>query len=56
VVGGGLSGPDGEVKISCPVRFAVGDLRSGSTERVAAAVAEGSAAVRAVHECLAFAR
>jgi thioredoxin reductase (NADPH) len=40
---------------SRPGLFAVGDLRSGSTKRVAAAVGEGSAAVRSVHEYLAFA-
>lgn len=40
---------------SCPGLFAVGDLRSGSTKRVAAAVGEGSASVRSVHEHLAFA-
>jgi thioredoxin reductase (NADPH) len=39
---------------SYPGLFAVGDLRSGSTKRVAAAVGEGSAAVRSVHEHLAF--
>jgi thioredoxin reductase (NADPH) len=39
-----------------PGLFAVGDLRSGSTKRVAAAVGEGSAAVRSVHGHLAFAR
>ena len=39
---------------SCPGLFAVGDVRSGSTKRVAAAVGEGSAAVRLVHEHLAF--
>jgi thioredoxin reductase (NADPH) len=37
-----------------PGLFAVGDLRSGSTKRVAAAVGEGSAAVRSVHQYLAF--
>jgi thioredoxin reductase (NADPH) len=37
-----------------PGLFAVGDVRSGSTKRVAAAVGEGSAAVRAVHEYLNF--
>jgi thioredoxin reductase (NADPH) len=37
-----------------PGLFAVGDVRAGSTKRVAAAVGEGSAAVRAVHEYLAF--
>jgi thioredoxin reductase (NADPH) len=40
---------------SRPGLFAVGDLRSGSTKRVAASVGEGSAAVRSVHEYLAFA-
>ena len=40
---------------SRPGLFAVGDIRSGSTKRVATAVGEGSAAVRAVHEFLAFA-
>jgi thioredoxin reductase (NADPH) len=39
---------------SHPGLFAVGDLRSGSTKRVAAAVGEGSAAVRAVHDYLRF--
>ena len=39
---------------SRPGLFAVGDLRSGSTKRVAAAVGEGSAAVSAVHSFLAF--
>ena len=40
---------------SWPGIFAVGDLRSGSTKRCAAAVGEGSAAIRSVHEHLAFA-
>jgi len=39
---------------SRPGLFAVGDLRSGSMKRVAAAVGEGSAAVRSVHQFLAF--
>ena len=39
---------------SHPGLFAVGDVRSGSTKRVAAAVGEGSAAVRSVHQHLAF--
>jgi thioredoxin reductase (NADPH) len=39
---------------SYPGLFAVGDVRAGSTKRVAAAVGEGSAAVGAVHEYLAF--
>ena len=40
---------------SYPGLFAVGDVRAGSTKRVAAAVGEGSAAVRSVHEYLTFA-
>jgi len=39
---------------SRPGLFAVGDVRSGSIKRVATAVGEGSAAVRSVHEYLAF--
>jgi thioredoxin reductase (NADPH) len=39
---------------SHPGLFAVGDVRSGSMKRVAAAVGEGSAAVSAVHGFLAF--
>jgi thioredoxin reductase (NADPH) len=39
---------------SRPGLFAVGDVRSGSIKRVASAVGEGSAAVRAVHQHLAF--
>ena len=38
---------------SRPGLFAVGDLRAGSMKRVAAAVGEGSAAIRSVHEHLA---
>jgi thioredoxin reductase (NADPH) len=41
---------------SRPGLFAAGDVRSGSTKRVAAAVGEGSAAVRSVHAYLAFDR
>jgi thioredoxin reductase (NADPH) len=37
---------------SAPGVFAVGDVRSGSLERVAAAVGEGSSAVRSVHDPL----
>lgn len=39
---------------SHPGLFAVGDVRAGSTKRVAAAVGEGSAAVRSVHDYLRF--
>ena len=38
---------------SVPGVFAVGDVRSGSLKRVAAAVGEGSSAVRSVHDYLA---
>ena len=38
---------------SAPGVFAVGDVRHSSTKRVAAAVGEGSSAVRSVHEYLA---
>lgn len=41
---------------SLPGIFAVGDVRHGSLKRVAAAVGEGSSAVRSVHEHLAVAR
>jgi thioredoxin reductase (NADPH) len=36
-----------------PGVFAVGDVRNGSIKRVAAAVGEGSSAVRSVHDHLA---
>jgi thioredoxin reductase (NADPH) len=38
---------------SVPGVFAAGDVRAGSTKRVAAAVGEGSSAVRSVHDYLA---
>ena len=41
---------------SLPGVFAAGDVRSGSMKRVAAAVGEGSSAVRSVHERLASGR
>jgi thioredoxin reductase (NADPH) len=50
-----LGRPPLPFETSHPGLFAVGDVRSGSTKRVAAAVGEGSAAVRSVHEYLAFA-
>lgn len=37
---------------SSPGMFAVGDVRAGSIKRVAAAIGEGSACVRSVHEHL----
>jgi thioredoxin reductase (NADPH) len=50
-----LGRPPLPFETSRPGLFAVGDIRSGSTKRVATAVGEGSAAVRSVHEYLAFA-
>ena len=41
---------------SQPGVFAVGDVRHGSMKRVAAAVGEGSSAIRSVHEHLARSR
>jgi thioredoxin reductase (NADPH) len=42
------------LETSAPGVFAVGDVRNGSLKRVAAAVGEGSSAVRSVHEYLAI--
>jgi thioredoxin reductase (NADPH) len=42
------------LETSVPGVFAVGDVRHGSLKRVAAAVGEGSSAVRSVHEYLAI--
>jgi thioredoxin reductase (NADPH) len=42
------------LETSTPGLFAAGDVRSGSMNRVAAAVGEGSMAVRFVHEYLAL--
>jgi thioredoxin reductase (NADPH) len=42
------------LETSAPGVFAVGDVRSGSLKRVAAAVGEGSTAVRSVHDYLAI--
>jgi thioredoxin reductase (NADPH) len=50
-----LDRPPLPYETSHPGLFAAGDVRSGSTKRVAAAVGEGSAAVRSVHEYLTFA-
>lgn len=40
------------LETSVPGIFAVGDVRHGSSKRVAAAVGEGSTAVRFVHQYL----
>jgi thioredoxin reductase (NADPH) len=42
-----------QLETSVPGVFAVGDVRAGSSKRVAAAVREGSTAVRLVHDHLA---
>jgi thioredoxin reductase (NADPH) len=42
----------GRLETSLPGVFAIGDVRSGSPKRVAAAVGEGAGAVRDVHEYL----
>ncbi|MFD1826694.1 FAD-dependent oxidoreductase [Mumia zhuanghuii] len=45
--------PPRPYETTMPGVFVVGDLRSGSVKRVAAAVGEGSVVVSQVHECLA---
>jgi thioredoxin reductase (NADPH) len=47
-----LERPPFDSETSIPGVFAVGDVRSGSVKRVAAAVGAGSAVVRYVHEYL----
>ncbi len=49
------SGKDDEAATTSPGVFAIGDVRSGSTKRVAAAVGEGAPAVAAIHAYLAAA-
>ena len=46
-------GPRQPLETSSPGVFAVGDVRSGSTKRVAAGVGEGAAAVAQIHSYLA---
>ncbi|MEU8148156.1 FAD-dependent oxidoreductase [Nonomuraea sp. NPDC048901] len=48
----GSSGPRLPFQTSAPRVFAVGDLRSGSTKRVATAVGDGASAVSSVHVAL----
>ncbi len=48
-----LERPPHYLETSNPGIFAVGDVRSGSVKRVAAAVGEGSAAIQALHQFLA---
>jgi thioredoxin reductase (NADPH) len=51
-----LERPPLPLETSMPGVFAVGDVRAGSTNRVASAVGEGSIAVREVHELFATER
>ena len=48
-----LARPPHLLETSAPAIFAVGDVRSGSTKRVAAAVGEGAACIQLVHRALA---
>jgi thioredoxin reductase (NADPH) len=48
-----LDRPPMPLETSLPGVFAAGDVRHGSTKRVAGAVGEGSVAIRLVHEYLA---
>jgi hypothetical protein len=50
ILGGRGAGADGILETSVPSVFAVGDVRSGSVKRCAAAVGEGAMVVRFVHE------
>lgn len=61
LTGGAALGPDGSrepalLETSIPGVFAAGDVRAGSTKRVASAVGEGAMAVALVHEHLAAQR
>jgi len=53
VLTGASAGAGGQLETSVPGIFAVGDVRSGSIKRCAAAVGEGAAVVRYLHEHLA---
>jgi thioredoxin reductase (NADPH) len=53
------NGPErGPLLLECtrPGVFAIGDVRRGSTKRVAAAVGDGALVVRSIHEALASGR
>jgi thioredoxin reductase (NADPH) len=51
---GGRDRPPLPLETSRPGVFAVGDVRSASTKRVASAVGEGAMAVRMIHQHLRF--
>ena len=53
LTGNGTDGARGPLQTSVPGVFAIGDVRAGSTKRVAAAVGEGAQAVAALHAFLA---
>ena len=53
LTGAGTDGPSRVLETSVPGVFAIGDVRSGSTKRVAAAVGEGAQVVAALHTFLA---
>jgi thioredoxin reductase (NADPH) len=50
---GGENGQPWLLETTRPDVFAVGDVRSGSTKRVASAVGDGALAVRCIHQALA---
>ena len=50
---GGASRPILSLETSRPGVFAIGDVRAGSTKRVAAAVGEGAAVVSEIHHVVA---
>jgi thioredoxin reductase len=52
ILTGEAAGRTHELETSSDGVFAVGDVRSGSVKRVAAAVGEGATAIRLVHERL----
>ena len=58
MTGDGFAGGDAgraplPLETSLPGVFAIGDVRAGSTKRVAAAVGEGAAVVAQIHSVLA---
>lgn len=53
VLTGPPAGAGRTLETSLPGLFAIGDVRSGSTKRVAAAVGDGAAVVQALHQVLA---
>jgi thioredoxin reductase (NADPH) len=48
------AGPALPLETSFPGVFAIGDVRAGSTKRIAAAVGEGAAVVAQIHTALAL--